>query len=98
LRESRIDRINGLYRILERYFRARHPARRAALRAAAETNLKGAEYFGPNGLFEKLGNSVEVQPNALAGEESITRRLWEVSEQLTGVKFEFGKKANSVSK
>jgi NAD(P)-dependent dehydrogenase (short-subunit alcohol dehydrogenase family) len=65
------------------------------LRAATEANLKGAEYFGPNGLFEMRGYPVEVQSNALAKDKAIARRLWEVSEQLTGVKFEFNKKANS---
>jgi NAD(P)-dependent dehydrogenase (short-subunit alcohol dehydrogenase family) len=68
------------------------------LRAATEPNLKGAEYFGPNGIFEMRGNPVEVQPNARAKDEAIARRLWEVSEQLTGVKFELGQKANSAGR
>jgi len=68
------------------------------LRAAIEAGLKGGEFFGPDGLFELWGNAVEVTPNALSKDEEIAKKLWEVSEQLTGVKFEFNKKASSASK
>jgi NAD(P)-dependent dehydrogenase (short-subunit alcohol dehydrogenase family) len=67
------------------------------LRAGLDPNLKGGEFFGPDGLFELWGNAVEVAPNALSKDETIARKLWEVSEQLTGVKFEFGRKANSAT-
>jgi NAD(P)-dependent dehydrogenase (short-subunit alcohol dehydrogenase family) len=64
------------------------------LRAATEKDLKGGEYFGPNGLMEMWGNPVRVESNELSRDESIAARLWEVSENLTGVKFEFGQKAS----
>lgn len=63
------------------------------LRAAIENGLKGAEYFGPRGFMELRGYPVEVGTNKLSKDEAIAKKLWEVSEKLTGVKFEFHKRA-----
>lgn len=68
------------------------------LRAATESGLKGGEYFGPNGFMEMRGFPAQVKTNQLAKDESIAKKLWEVSEELTGVKFDFNKKVNSASK
>ncbi len=65
------------------------------LRAATEENVKGAEYFGPNGLMEMRGYPVEVPSNKLSKDEAIAKRLWEVSETLTGVNFNFHQKFQS---
>ena len=61
------------------------------LRAAIEEGLKGAEYFGPNGFMEISGYPVKVESNQLSKDRAIAQKLWEVSEKLTGVKFEFNK-------
>ena len=63
------------------------------LRAAIEEGLKGAEYFGPNGFMEISGYPVKVESNQLSKDRAIAQKLWVVSEQLTGVKFELNKKA-----
>ncbi|HRH45571.1 MAG TPA: SDR family NAD(P)-dependent oxidoreductase [Pyrinomonadaceae bacterium] len=68
------------------------------LRAATEENLKGAEYFGPGGLMEMRGYPIRVESNSLSKDEEIAKKLWEVSEKLTKVKFEFNQKANGVGK
>lgn len=65
------------------------------LRAATEAGLMGSEYFGPNGFMEMRGFPEQVPSNQLSKDAEIAKRLWEVSEQLTGVKFEFNQKANS---
>lgn len=67
------------------------------LRAAIEADLKGGEFFGPNGLFEIWGYPIEVQPNKLSKDENIAKKLWSISEELTGVKFEFNKKKKTLS-
>lgn len=59
------------------------------LRAATEGGLKGGEYFGPGGFMEVWGFPVQVEPNWLAKDTEIAKKLWEVSEELTKVKFEF---------
>lgn len=68
------------------------------LRAAFEKEAKGGEFFGPDGLFELWGDPVEVKPNTLSTDEAIAKRLWDISEQLTGVKFDFNRKANRAGK
>ena len=62
------------------------------LRAATQADLKGGEFFGPNGLFEIWGYPIEVQPNKLSKDENIANKLWRISEELTGVKFKFNKR------
>ena len=59
------------------------------LRAATEGGLKGGEYFGPGGFMEMWGFPIRVESNSLAKDAEIAKKLWEVSEELTRVKFEF---------
>ncbi len=68
------------------------------LRAATEADLTGAEYFGPGGFMEIRGYPVRVKSNQLSKDEAIAKRLWKISEDLTGVKFEFNQKAKSAGK
>lgn len=68
------------------------------LRAAIEGGLKDGEYFGPNGFMEMRGYPVQVETNELAKDEEIAKKLWEVSEELTKVKFEFNQKVQGASK
>lgn len=57
--------------------------------AATDPNLKGGEYIGPDGKGQRKGYPALDTPHASAGDKVISRKLWEVSEELTGVKFEF---------
>lgn len=59
------------------------------LQAAIEPSLKGGEYFGPDGFMEMRGYPVQVKSNELSQDQAIAKKLWEVSTELTGVKFEF---------
>ena len=61
------------------------------LRAAIEPGLQGAEYFGPKGFMEMRGYPVKVKSNELSQDQAIAKKLWEASEKLTGVKFEFNR-------
>jgi len=57
------------------------------LRAAVDPNVKGGQYFGPDGPGETSGYPILVQSNRASHNESDARQLWQVSENLTGVKF-----------
>jgi len=57
------------------------------LRAASDPAAAGADYFGPDGWKEWRGYPVPVQSNRLSHDEAIAKKLWDVSEQMTGVKF-----------
>ena len=62
----------------------------APLYAATEPGLEGGTYVGPDGLGELRGHPHPVKPSASARDEKVAARLWEVSEELTGVSFELG--------
>jgi NAD(P)-dependent dehydrogenase (short-subunit alcohol dehydrogenase family) len=58
------------------------------LYAATHPGLAGGTYIGPDGLAEQRGFPTAVAPSRAARDESVARRLWEVSERLTGVRLE----------
>lgn len=58
--------------------------------AATEPGLGGGEYIGPGGFQEMWGAPTEVEAETTASDPEVARRLWEVSEELTGVGYEFG--------
>ncbi|MGV0654546.1 SDR family NAD(P)-dependent oxidoreductase [Mycolicibacterium thermoresistibile] len=59
----------------------------ATLRAATDPEVKGGQYYGPDGFQEIRGHPVLVGSSAKSRDEDIQRRLWTVSEELTGVTF-----------
>ena len=59
----------------------------ATLRAATDPTASGGEFYGPDGFFEMRGHPVLVPSNARSHDTALQRRLWEASEQLTGVTF-----------
>ncbi|MBO0681495.1 SDR family NAD(P)-dependent oxidoreductase [Mycolicibacterium sp. S2-37] len=57
------------------------------LRAAVDPDVRGGQYFGPDGIGEQRGHPKLVQSNDRSHDEAVQRRLWAVSEELTGVTF-----------
>jgi NAD(P)-dependent dehydrogenase (short-subunit alcohol dehydrogenase family) len=57
------------------------------IRASVDPHVKAGEYYGPNGFMEMKGHPVKVQSNGASHKEDDARKLWEVSEKLTGVMF-----------
>jgi NAD(P)-dependent dehydrogenase (short-subunit alcohol dehydrogenase family) len=58
------------------------------LYAATEPDLPGGSFAGPDGPGEQRGHPTVVRARATAYDTGVARRLWEVSEQLTGVRYE----------
>jgi NAD(P)-dependent dehydrogenase (short-subunit alcohol dehydrogenase family) len=56
------------------------------LYAATAPGLEGGAYIGPDGPGEQRGYPKLVRPNRAARDEGTARRLWDVSEELTGVR------------
>jgi NAD(P)-dependent dehydrogenase (short-subunit alcohol dehydrogenase family) len=54
---------------------------------AATQDLPGASYVGPDGFAEQRGHPALVARSARASDPDTARRLWDLSEQLTGVAF-----------
>ena len=63
------------------------------LYAATEPGVEGGTYVGPDGVAEQRGHPEQVSPSAAARDEAVARRLWEVSERMTGVRFELARAA-----
>lgn len=57
------------------------------LRAATDPTVQGGHYYGPEGLGEQRGHPKLVQSSTQSHDAELQRRLWSVSEELTGVKF-----------
>jgi NAD(P)-dependent dehydrogenase (short-subunit alcohol dehydrogenase family) len=58
------------------------------LYAATEPGLEGGTFCGPDGFLEQRGHPKPVGANGAARDEDVARRLWEVSEEMTGVRFD----------
>ena len=59
----------------------------ATLRAAADPAARGGEYYGPPGRLQYTGYPVRVESSARSRDTADARRLWELSERLTGVSY-----------
>lgn len=58
------------------------------LYAAVSPEVTGGDYIGPDRMFETWGYPKKVGTTRRARDPEVARRLWEVSEELTGVRFE----------
>jgi len=57
------------------------------LYAATDPKVEGGQFIGPDGLAESWGYPTIVQPIDAARVPETARRLWQISEELTGVRF-----------
>jgi NAD(P)-dependent dehydrogenase (short-subunit alcohol dehydrogenase family) len=58
-----------------------------SLFAATAPGVRGGDYFGPSRAFGMLGAPGPARSSPRAHDAASARRLWEISEQLTGVRF-----------
>jgi NAD(P)-dependent dehydrogenase (short-subunit alcohol dehydrogenase family) len=59
------------------------------LYAAADPEAEAGAYYGVDGLLEIRGYPKKVRPSRQAHNEAVARQLWEISEKLTGITYEF---------
>jgi NAD(P)-dependent dehydrogenase (short-subunit alcohol dehydrogenase family) len=59
------------------------------IRASVDPGVLGGQYYGPDGRRELKGYPVVVPSNDASHNSEDASRLWEESERLTGVKFEW---------
>ncbi|MDJ0757080.1 MAG: oxidoreductase [Ardenticatenaceae bacterium] len=79
-----------LQRLTERMTQSAAMGALPTIRAAVDPQPKGGDYYGPNGFMESRGYPVKVKSNGASHSESDAQQLWQVSERLTGVRFNFG--------
>jgi len=58
------------------------------LYAATAEEARGGDYIGPGGMFEIAGHPRKVKSNGRSHDKAVAARLWDVSEELTGVRYE----------
>ena len=56
------------------------------IRASVDLHVKGGEFYGPH--MGTKGFPVVVKSNNASHNQENAQKLWEVSERITGVKFE----------
>lgn len=57
------------------------------LRAAVDESAQSGDFFGPDGFMERKGYPVKVESSLLSHNKEIAKKLWEVSEEMTKVKY-----------
>ncbi len=59
------------------------------LYAAIAPGVNGCDYIGPTGMGGSRGAPGKVRSSQASYDEALARRLWQVSEELTGVRYTF---------
>ena len=63
------------------------------LYAATMPDVAGGDYYGPDGFMEMRGAPAKVESNEKSHDEADAARLWNMSEELTGVVFPLPERA-----
>jgi NAD(P)-dependent dehydrogenase (short-subunit alcohol dehydrogenase family) len=84
---SRIERIGSL--VLNRVVAQNAQSGALPTLYAATADIPGGSFVGPDGFQEMRGKPTLVTPTKAARDEQVAARLWDVSEELTGVRFAF---------
>jgi NAD(P)-dependent dehydrogenase (short-subunit alcohol dehydrogenase family) len=82
--------IRGVATLLTPLFQGPDMGALPTLRAATDPGVLGGQYFGPDGFGEQRGYPKIVGSTAASHDTAAQRRLWAVSEELTGVTFPIG--------
>ncbi len=64
---------------------------------AAVADVPGNSFAGPGGFMEQRGAPKLVRRSAAATDMAVAKRLWDVSEQLTGVRFPLTERSTAAS-
>ncbi len=55
------------------------------IRAASDPDVKGAQFYGPERIFQMIGYPVLVKSNSASYKVEDAKKLWDISEKLTGI-------------
>lgn len=83
-----LQRHTGLVRVLNPLFsQGVEQGALPTLRAGFDANVKSGDFYGPSKFFELRGEPIKVESNKLSHDKAIALKVWQQSEQLTGVTF-----------
>lgn len=73
--------------LLDRFVQGADMGALPTIRAAVDPQAKGGDYYGPDGFMEQGGYPVLVHSSKASHNLADAQRLWQVSEELTGIDF-----------
>jgi NAD(P)-dependent dehydrogenase (short-subunit alcohol dehydrogenase family) len=79
--------VGAVTKLAEPLFQSAAMGALPTLRAATDPGVLGGQYFGPDGFGEQRGYPRVVASTAASHDTDAQRRLWTVSEELTGVTY-----------
>ncbi len=79
--------IGAATKLVEPLFQGADMGALPTLRAATDPGALGGQYYGPDGFGEQRGYPKVVASSAASHDADAQRRLWAVSERLTGVSY-----------
>jgi NAD(P)-dependent dehydrogenase (short-subunit alcohol dehydrogenase family) len=82
--------VRGLATVLAPLMQGPQMGALPTLRAATDPGVLGGQYFGPDGFAEQRGYPKVVASTQASHDIEAQRRLWAVSEELSGVTFPIG--------
>jgi NAD(P)-dependent dehydrogenase (short-subunit alcohol dehydrogenase family) len=84
-----LQRTSPMARFLNRFFAMRPPqGALPTLRAAVDPGAGEGDYYGPNGFLQMRGYPKRIKMVKRAYDTGDAARLWEISEELTGVRYD----------
>ena len=79
--------VQPVIRLLGPLFQAAAMGALPTLRAATDPEVQSGQYYGPDGFGQLRGDPKIVQSSAQSHDVNLQRRLWILSEELTGVSY-----------
>ncbi len=93
--ETNLQQHNGLLRFLNRFFaQSQEMGALPTLRAATAVDVQGGDYYGPSRLWGLAGYPRKIKSIGRSYDTEMAARLWDVSENLTGVHYSFAADRN----
>ncbi len=85
---TNLQRNTGLFSFANHFFaQSQEMGALSTLYAAVSPKMEGGEYIGPDGLLGQRGYPKVARSSRASHNGLVAKRLWEVSEELTGVQF-----------
>ena len=85
---TELQRHSGLMNAIVAVFSQQPPdGALPSLYAATAPDVRGGDYFGPSGFAGCIGPPGPARSSAASRNAAVAKRLWDVSEELTGVRF-----------
>ncbi len=84
-----LQRHSGLFAFLNPFFAQDIPmGTLPTLRAAIDSAARSGDYYGPDRMAGWRGHPTKVKSNKRSHDSDAAKRLWDVSEKLTGVRYD----------